>query len=247
MKKILSIIILVVSAVCVVSCSKTAEKPSKVWLHRANDVAKARYFQDKYAGFEVDVHFVDSLNTFVVQHDFGANSKLRLEDWFASIDNRSNLGFWIDFKNLDYSNMKAAAKELARLRKTYKLKGMIIVESSDPECLKVFDNLNFRTSYYIPYINPKELNQEELQDYTNSIRRNVKKNNLNTISGFYSQYQYMIDSFPELHKLTWYERTWDTAVRNYYINLANEDPKTDVILIAVKDTIDYSSACLLKK
>ena len=240
------IIMMVVLAVVALLCHPQ-ERPSKVWLHRANDIAKALYFQDKYAGLEVDVHFVDSLNTFVVQHDFGANSKLRLEDWFASIDNRSNLGFWIDFKNLDYSNMKAAAKELARLRKTYKLKGIIIVESSNPECLKVFENLKFRTSYYIPWINPKELNQEELQDYTNSIRRNVNKNNINTISGFYSQYQYMIDSFPELHKLTWYERTWDTAVRNYYIKLANEDPQTDVILIAVKDTVDYSSAYLLKK
>jgi len=238
MKKIFGIIVLVISAVCVVSCSKTAEKPSKVWLHRANDIAKAQYFKDKYAGLEVDVHFVDSLNTFVVQHDFGANSKLRLEDWFASIDNRSNLGFWIDFKNLDYSNMEAAAKEMARLRESYNLKGMIIVESSNAGCLKVFDDLHFRTSFYIPFAYPDQLDKEKLQNLTDKIRNNIEKYDLTTISGYFFQFQFMKDSFPEMRKLIWYE-LYDTVVRNDFIRRANEDEKTDVILVAVMDTITY--------
>ena len=238
MKRIFGIIILVFSAVLVVTCSKTAEKPSKVWLHRANDIAKARYFQDKYAGLEVDVHFVDSLNTFIVQHDFGANSKLHLEDWFASIDNRSNLGFWIDFKNLDYSNMKAAAKELARLRKTYKLKGIIIVESSNAGCLNAFDDLKFRTSYYIPFEYPDRIGEEKLQKLTDNIRDKIEKYDLTTISGYFFQYQFMKDSFPEMRKLIWYE-LYDPEVRSKYIREVNEDANTDVILVAVMDTIAY--------
>lgn len=232
-------IIAILLTVFVCSCTKPSEKPSKVWLHRANDVAKAKYFQDKYAGLEVDVCFVDSLNTFIIEHDYNEKSHKRLDDWFAALNRRSKLGFWIDFKNLKKSNMEAAAKELAKLRKTYKLKGLIIVESSNAECLQMFEDLRFRTSYYIPYFNPKELNREELQEFTNIINKIVNESKINTISGFYSQYQYMTDSFPELRKLTWYERTWDTAVRNYYIKLVNEDSKTDVILIAVKDTVDY--------
>ena len=238
MKRIFEIL-MVFLAVSVLSCTKPPKKPSKVWLHRANDIAKAQYFQDKYVGLEVDVHFVDSLGTFVVQHDFGANSKLRLEDWFASLDRRSKLGFWIDFKNLDYENMEVSAKEMARLRETYNLKGMIIVESSNAGCLKAFDDLGFRTSFYIPYARPDQLSREKLQDLTNVIRKNIEENGLKTISGYFFQYQYMIDSFPEMRKLTWYHQ-YDTAVRNNYIRLADENANTDVILVAVKDTIDYA-------
>ena len=212
---------MVVLAIVALSC-QPQEQPSKVWLHRANDIAKAQYFQDKFDGLEVDVHFVDSLNTFVVQHDFGANSDLRLEDWIASLDNRSELCYWIDFKNLDKGNMRAASKEMARLRKTYKLKNWIIVESSN----------------YIPFAYPDLEGHEKMQAVTDEIRENIRKYKLRTISGYYFQYQFMKDSFPEMRKLIWYEQ-YDTVGRNNYIRLANEDNKTDVILVAVMDTIDY--------
>lgn len=238
MSKRYFILITVFLTVFTFSCTKPSEKPSKVWLHRANDIAKAQYFQDKYAGLELDVHFVDSLGTFVVQHDFGANSKLLLEDWFAAVDNRSNLGFWIDYKNLDYGNMEASAKEMARLRKTYNLKGMVIVESSNAGCLKAFDDLGFRTSFYIPFAYPNKLSQEKLQDLTDKIRKNIKENNLKTISGYFFQYQFMQDSFPEMRKLIWYE-LYDPEVRDNYIRLAEADDMTDVILVAVMDTINY--------
>ena len=232
-------IITVVLTVVVLSC-QPQERPSKVWLHRANDIAKAQYFQDKYDGLEVDVHFVDSLNMFVVQHDFGANSKLQLEDWFASLDNPSNLGFWIDYKNLDKGNMSASAAEMERLRKKYKLNNRVIVESSNAECLQAFTDKDFRTSYYIPYSKPDSDSHEKMQKVTDEIRKNIKKYNLKTISGYFFQYQFMKDSFPEMRKLIWYHR-YDTTERNNYIRLANEDDKTDVILVAVKDTIDYAS------
>ena len=239
MKKIFGIIAIFLT-VFVCSCTKPLEKSSKVWLHRANDVAKARYFQDKYAGLEVDVHFVDSLNTFIIKHDFDEKSDRRLDDWFAAIDRRSDLGFWIDFKNLDYGNMEAAANEMARLRKTYNLKGMIIVESSNAGCLKVFNDLNFRTSYYIPFEYPEKVSKEKLQKLTDNIRDRIEKYDLTTISGYFFQYQFMKDSFPEMRKLIWYE-LYDPKVRDKFIRLANEDDNTDVILVANIDTIDIDA------
>lgn len=237
MKKIFGIIAIFLT-VFICSCTKPSEKSSKVWLHRANNVAKAQYFQDKYAGLEVDVHFVDSLNTFIIKHDFDEQSDRRLESWFASLEKRSKLGFWIDFKNLDYGNMEAAAKEMARLRETYNLQGMIIVESSNAGCLKAFDDLNFRTSYYIPFEYPDRIGEEKLQKLTNSIRDKIEKYDLTTISGYFFQYQFMKDSFPEMRKLIWYE-LYDPEVRNKYIREVNEDANTDVILVAVMDTIAY--------
>ena len=231
--------IVIVLAMLAVSC----DSPSKVWLHRANDIAKARYYQDQYSGLEVDVHFADSLNTFIVKHGFSEVSDTRLDEWFASIEHRSKLGFWIDFKNLSEGNMEASAKELARIREAYRLNGMIIVESSNAKCLKAFDDLRFRTSYYIPFKVPEWLDHEQLQQLTDSIDDNIKAYDLKTISGYWFQYQFMKDSFPEMRKLIWYE-LYDTAVRNQYINLAIEDENTDVILVAVEDTIDYARELL---
>lgn len=222
-------------AVCALSSCEPSEKPSKEWLHRANNIAKAQYYQNKYPGLEVDVHFVDTLNTFVVQHDFGLHSKLLLEDWFAALERRSELGFWIDFKNLNKGNKVAAAQELARLRKKFNLKKMIIVESKYASYLKEFEKLNFRTSMYIPYFDPRYDNHEKLQLKADTIRDSIRICGVKTISGYWSQYQFMKDSFPEVRKLIWYERQKDTATRNYYIRLANEDELTDVILTAVID------------
>lgn len=236
MRKVFGILA-VVLAVMAISC-QPQERPSKVWLHRANDIAKAQYFQYKYAGLEVDVYFVDSLNTFVVQHDVGANSRMLLKNWFASLDNRSKLCYWIDFKNLNKDNMYASAKEMARLRRTCRLRNWIIVESPNAECLQAFTKKKFRTSYYIPFAYPPKETHERMQIVIDVIRENIKKYELNTISGYFFQYQFMKDSFPEMRKLIWYEH-YDTATRNKYIRLANEDENTDVILVAVMDTIDY--------
>ena len=54
----------------------------KIWLHRANNVNKAKYFQEKYAGIEIDITFVDSLKTFLVQLNFLLSEiKLVLGTW----------------------------------------------------------------------------------------------------------------------------------------------------------------------
>lgn len=238
MKRRFLIIVAVLLTVVALSCARPSDKPSKVWLHRANDIAKARYFQNDYAGLEVDVHFVDSLNTFIIKHDFDEVSDHRLEDWFASLEHRSKLGFWIDFKNLNNKNKGAAAKEMTRLRKAYNLQGIIIVESSNAQCLKVFEDMDFRTSYYIPFAYPDTDGHEKMQKVTDKIRDNIEKYELKTISGYFFQYQFMKDSFPDVRKLIWYEH-YDPAVRDSYIRLVEADDMTDVILVAVMDTIDY--------
>lgn len=222
--------IVIVLAVVAFSCQPQG-RSSKVWLHRANDIAKAKHFQNQYAGLEVDVHFVDSIGTFIIKHDAGESSTVQLEDWFASLDQRSTLGFWIDFKNLDESNRDASAKEMARLREVYDLNGMIIVEASKASCLKAFDDMGFRTSYYIPDFVPEQISHEKLQELTDCIRNKIETYGLETISGYSFQYQFMKDSFPEMRKLIWYE-LYDANTRDAFIKLVDEDDNTDVILVA---------------
>ena len=89
----------------------------KIWLHRANNINKAKYFQEKYAGIEIDITFVDSLKTFLVQHGGGLKEDniVTLEQWFNEIENANKLGFWLDFKNLNDKNKNTALNELNRI------------------------------------------------------------------------------------------------------------------------------------
>lgn len=54
-------------------CSNTwkypFESPSKIWLHRTNDLKKFDDFKEKYQGFEVDVYYFSEKNYFDIGYD----------------------------------------------------------------------------------------------------------------------------------------------------------------------------------
>lgn len=63
--------------------------PSKIWLHRVDEIQKFMDFKDKYAGFEIDVYFLESPTPyFDVGHDGEKSSiNLKLEDMFEAMQN----------------------------------------------------------------------------------------------------------------------------------------------------------------
>ncbi|HEB9334115.1 TPA: hypothetical protein RZK38_000368 [Campylobacter coli] len=68
-------------------CSNTwkypFESPSKIWLHRTNDLKKFDDFKEKYQGFEVDVYYFSGKSCFDVGHDGEKESiALDLKDIF---------------------------------------------------------------------------------------------------------------------------------------------------------------------
>lgn len=223
------------------SCQNNVDKSQKIWLHRANDIEKAQYFQDKYSGLEIDITFVDSLQTFLVLHGGGhvELSPITLEQWFDEIWTAKQMNLWLDFKNLNNNNKVAALNELNRLCSKYKVKkGNFIVESWNASCLTAYKNAGFQVSFYIPNFKPQSVSKTELQKQTDKIRRIISENNLTTISGYYYQYQYMRDSFPDKDVLIWYHLS-DTNIRNEYIQIANADPKVKVLLVAEEVPADY--------
>ncbi len=248
MKKIHSInIILMLCTLFSFSCNeKTAQNTTeklnpKVWLHRSNSIEKTAYYRDKYAGFEIDVQFVDSTRNFIIRHGgFDESSNLPLDEWLQALDRKKEANLWLDFKNLSKKNENEALEEIKRLRKKHRLKGTIYIESSHPECLKCFEDAGFSTSYYIPAAFPGKASDENMKKVTNIVRKNIAKYGLKTISGYCWQFEFMVDSFPDVRKLTWYEVCGDK--RDYYIEKATQDDKTDIILIAVPDTVDYKKA-----
>ena len=236
-RKFTIITILILFLITSSSCQK---KSQKIWLHRANSIEKAHYFQDKYAGLEIDITYVDSLQTFMILHGGGhiENNPVTIEQWFDDLENVKKLRLWLDFKNLNNNNKTYILEELNRLCSKYGIKkNNIIVESGSAPCLPDFYNAGFQTSFYIPHFKPKECSAKKIQQHTNEIRKVIEQNNLTTISGYYYQYEFMRDSFPDKDILIWYHFN-DSLIRNEYIQLANNDPKVKVLLVADEIPID---------
>lgn len=224
------IIIMILLSLPFFSCQKRTQK---IWLHKANDIEDAQHFQHEYAGLEIDITYIDSLQTFLILHGGGhfEPNPVTFEKWIYEIDNIKNLGLWLDFKNLDENNAKASLDEMNRLYSEYKLqKNNTIVESKKAAYLKDFQKAGFKVSYYIPDFKPNSVSQSELQEYTDKIKIMTSENNMITISGYYYQYQYMRDSFPDLDLLLWYNK-YNKIVKNKYIRIANNDDKVKILLV----------------
>ena len=220
------------------SCQK---KPQKIWLHRANDIEKVQYFQDKYAGLEIDVTYVDSLHTFLIFHGGGhiESNPVTFEKWLEQIENTRKIRLWLDFKNINSRNKVMILNELNRICAKHKLrKGNLIVESNNADCLPLFREAHYRTSYYIPKFNPEETSDFDIQRYTCKIRREISENDITTISGYYYQYEFMRDSFPDENIFLWYHM-YDTMIRNQYIELANNDDRVKILLVADEVPADW--------
>lgn len=213
------------------ACSNKPEwsHDSKIWLHKANNIEKAQHFQYDYSGFEIDVHYIDSLDTFIIKHDADEPSSLTLDSWCEALKNVSNLGIWFDFKNLDEHNSHAALACLTKIRKRYHLQGKLYVESHAYNELKAFRDAGFRTSFYIPYFNPYKDDSvtcnkrlPEIQDAINS--------GVDAISGYEFQYKFMKKHFPSQTKLIWTVSV-DSAYLKQIINNIGSDTLVDVLLL----------------
>ena len=218
------------------SCSKQPDYQygEKVWVHRANEMDKARALQYHYAGLEIDVFYDAEQKCFMIKHDVNEEPLLSLNQWLDSLENRSQIGLWLDLKNLTPENKVDIVNALIRVRGQYKLKGKIIVESMSYDCLKDVEKQSFDISYYIPPFNPEEVDSLVLSEMNDSIAKVTSQYQLPTISGYYYQYEFMKANFPSLHKLLWYH-PYDEALRNHYIEIAQNDPLVDVLLIGVSE------------
>ena len=214
----------------------THEFQDRVWLHRANEIAKARYFQCKYEGLEIDVHFEDSLKTFIVKHDFGENIKddrnpgYTIEEWCDSLSQISKISLWFDFKNLCPNNKESALCCLQGLREKYNMKGKIYVESNSYECLSIFRDAGFLVSYYIPYYELPIDSTTEMQ-VMSEIQNAIEQGELTTISGYDYQYAFMKKYFPTIHKLLWVTSE-DSNMQKNGLDILESDSLVDVLLLA---------------
>lgn len=218
-------------ALLMAACAPSTPTPknSKIWLHRTNTIEKAKHFQYEYAGFEIDVHFIDSLQTFVIEHNTEEASTLTVDQWCRAIKNISNMGIWFDFKNLDHHNRDAALECLTRIRERHQLNGRLYVESSSYEDLKVFREAGFRVSFYIPYFNPYKDDTATCNKHLAVIQKAIDSG-VNTISGYEFQYKFIKKAFPNQPKLIW-TVSQDSAYLDQVVNNIGSDTLVEVLLL----------------
>lgn len=208
-------------------------RPLEVWLHRVNTVEKALKYQYKYSGFELDVHYDEETSALLVKHDFGDTTRLTLRDWFRGLAAPASLGYWFDMKNLSASNASAIYHAMKEIRNRFGLYWRpLIIESSDPASLPVFDTLNFRISYYIPTFNPASLTPEEEQAYKTFIDAAIASSETSTISGYSMQHDFMKTWYPGMNKLLWFLDSFDPEIKNDVIKATAKDPTVEVLLVA---------------
>lgn len=207
-------------------------KSDKIWLHRANRIEKAQQFQYDYAGLEIDVFFDDSTGTFFVKHDATAPSDTPLEQWCQALDNRSNLGLWFDFKNLNERNCDAASSRLALLRERYQLNGTLYVESAAYHQLQAFRNAGFLTSFYLPEFDNQQEGSELCLHHVETIQDAIDSG-VDALSGTELQYDFIKEHFPEQSLLIWTVRIEPEYQRKVFDHVGG-DHLVKVLLLPIE-------------
>lgn len=133
----------------------------QVWAHAAyldksrsnplNLIGKA--FQNGASGVELDVFYDEKTQDFVLTHDnpyFRYEGKLFfLHQVFERFKQRGY--YWIDFKNLSFSNYSKARDRMLKLLNKYQLFHLVYVESTNGLLLRTYSSHGIRTIFWIAY------------------------------------------------------------------------------------------------
>ncbi|GGD83912.1 hypothetical protein GCM10011312_04950 [Planktosalinus lacus] len=208
----------------------------KIWAHRVNSLEKLNYTQKHYAGIELDVVYDLKTNTFDVNHPPAKSIGLTLDTYFSSLNEKNNIGIWLDFKNLNEENEQESLIKLKELIKKHELiPQYMIVESQSPEYLFGFKQEGFKTSFYLPS-SLNRLSNEELIAKVLEIKTKIKNYPTNAISTNSVDYSIIAKHFPNEKKYLWnIDGLYNTRIfKNFFLNRkVLKDPKVEVLLVRV--------------
>lgn len=168
----------------------------KSWVHRVNSIEKMKLVANNFTGIEIDVVFNENEGFFDVNHPPVKSIHLPLKTLISNDNN--NLKYWIDFKNLSLSNSEASLNRLEEITNLLKInKNRFIIESRNPEYLKIFSEKGYVTSYYLPS------NLTENKQLLNIVKTKNKNYKTTFISSDLKQYKTITNNFPNEKILTW--------------------------------------------
>lgn len=177
---------------------------NKEWMKAINTPERMNNVPANTSGIEMDIYFDSSTNSFSVHHDADAKVRYPFEDLLALYQKKNlKASIWMDFKNLSPQNQQIALKILLLLREKYHLQNKILVESSFPELLNPFADQKFYTSYYTPGFNPYLMSKDSLKSIARRIQYHLSKSKVQALSGYYFQFPFLHQRFPNYPLLIW--------------------------------------------
>lgn len=177
----------------------------KIWVHRTNSVEKLNEVSPNFYGVELDIMFVDSINNFDVNHPPAASINLSLESYLNSSNQKKNLHYWLDFKNLSLENQEKSLNKLIEICEKYKLNNSnFIVESMNIQALSIFSEKGFWISYYLNWPGLFMMNEKNRAEEIKKIKKNLSfcKSPV-FLSSDYRDYEILNSYFPNYEKLFW--------------------------------------------
>lgn len=203
----------------------------KIWKHKVNESEEVNKYLDQFPGIELDVHYNGYRDNFYITHDKGydVSETETLNQYFNKIQDVKKYYYWIDFKNLSFINDGKAIDRLNKVLNNHNIKNNCIVESTNADKLKKFNDEGFFTSYWVPaHGYDGTLNDQNKEDIK-EIEDNLEKCVHNAISSHAENAQFFYDHFPSYNLHVW-TNNWDTTNLELFNNLLNY-PNIKVILV----------------
>ena len=173
------------------------DNSNKLWAHRILDPQKVNDLKEEFIGYEIDVFFNNDKNIFDVRHH-GVTNDIDLVTFLNEIENLHLIKFWIDFKNLNSSNVESAVFTLDKIALEFDVKSNIIIESKNINLLSAFKLKGFFISYWLPSFHVFKSVFNIL-----NIRDDLRKYKPNAISMPYSSVLFYSKKFPNYPLHCW--------------------------------------------
>lgn len=185
----------------------------------------------EYNGVELDVYFDTAKADYLLFHDSSESQRLPIETMIRRLlDSQFSGSLWLDVKNLGAENEQASLRRLVDLVREYGLHSRVVVESGRPEFLQSFCREGFFTSYYVPFFNPYFLKPEERTAFAQLIATQCKAYPVSALSGYYFQYPFLKESFPDMPLLTWVDDPYWSLINYFFQRKLRHDPSLQVII-----------------
>lgn len=212
---------------------------NKVWAHKVNSIEKLNKARNKYTGVELDIVFYTAKEGlfFDVNHPPDSSINLSLTEYFQSNLEMPTCKYWLDFKNLNHENKEISSEKLDSVITALNInKSKIIVESASLECLNVFKEKGFYTSYYLPSKLHK-LDSVILTTTLEKISKNISLYNHYYISADYSDYPILKEHFSGRKKIIWFTvyGSMNNIKARFLLYKILMDKNVDVLLIPLND------------
>ena len=210
----------------------------QIWLHRTNSLQKLHQFESRYQHFEVDLVYRDT-GDFEVSHDIDGSSSIFLRDYLAYLAT-GDTKLWLDIKNLNTHNQAAALRTLQALCATHGFSpDRLIIESGNPEALRLFSQAGLYTSYYLPIDQLTERSAAEQATVFAHINQAVAQGGIDAVS-FWGPYYPEVKDYL-LHPVDLL--IWEHRVAKAFLPLLHRRRQilndTAVHVILVKEKGDY--------